>query len=346
MTECNNNDDDMSIEDRINYLRERGVLVETPEERRLGTKKATINDGEAVSFLFLPHDTSKPMKEVVFRCNSNKGKGDNDELMEYLKPMFTAAANGGKDVDLELFRRNRESQQTLASSSVPGEVSLETLHKVAEQGNVEKFVLVHPTESNKYVGVNIYLDEAGMLRRLPLNTRATDYAKRAGYNPAPQFYGNVFLGRIQAKPVLRNIDLKMGKDTSFDASWLQQAPMDNTSHQMKLNQMTGRNETQAAVIGTDGTEKKEKGYTWTQTEEEIEILLPITNTTDIKSKDVTAKFLPKSIQIKLKKEPVLVVTLFERIDPDGCTWTIDRKDNNLILTLEKSEQALWPRIED
>lgn len=41
-----------------------------------------------------------------------------------------------------------------------------------------------------------------MLKRLPLNKRASDYALRAGFNPPPQFYGDVFMGRVKVGCVL------------------------------------------------------------------------------------------------------------------------------------------------
>jgi hypothetical protein len=58
--------------------------------------------------------------------------------------------------------------------------------------------------------------------------------------------------------------------------------------------------------------------------------------------------MPQSIVIKCRKEPVLTLQLFERVDPDGCMWTLDRKGDSLkvVVTLEKVEQALWPRIKD
>jgi len=86
--------------------------------------------------------------------------------------------------------------RVFGSADAP-KVSVEALRQVTEQGQVETFALVRPTESNKYTSVNIYLDEVGMLRRLPLNKRAADLASKAGFNPAPSFYGDIFIGRIQ-----------------------------------------------------------------------------------------------------------------------------------------------------
>jgi hypothetical protein len=47
-------------------------------------------------------------------------------------------------------------------------------------------------------GVNIYLDEAGMLKKLPLNARASELALKCGFNPPPTFYGDVYVGRVSS----------------------------------------------------------------------------------------------------------------------------------------------------
>jgi hypothetical protein len=44
----------------------------------------------------------------------------------------------------------------------------------------------------------------------------------------------------------------------------------------------------------------------------------------------------------------LSIDLFERVDVDGCTWTMDKDKSSkkLVLTLEKAEEAMWPRLEN
>lgn len=320
--------------------------METPEERRAKEITKIMNEKddnapkETVSFVYVPHDSSKPLKEVTFECPVREG----DALLDHLNPLFQAMSRD-KEVDFELLRAQQPT--TMGSSEAPSQVSPEALKAVAAQGGVETFSLVHACASNHYTGVNIYLDEVGMLKRLPLNARATDFCTRAGYNPAPQFYGNVFLGRYKARPYIQNVSFTLGRDTATDAPWLKQATMDNLEHQTAMNNLSGRNETQAAVDGTDGAEKKEDGYTWTQTEEELELVVILPDG-DCKSKDVAVKYMPQKIDIKCRKDPVLSLEFFERVDPDGCTWTLDRADDKvkLVITMEKVEQALWPRIKD
>lgn len=339
-------EDDMSPDERLQWLRDRGVLIETSEERRNKELTQIMNEKddevkETIAFVYVPHDMSKPLEQLKFECPIKIGGVD--FLMEHLKPVFKAMGSDRK-IDLELLREHASSQ-TLGSSDAPSP-SEDTLQKVASEGSVERFPLVHATEANNFTGVNIYLDEAGMLKRLPLNSRATDFCARAGYNPPPQFYGDVFLGRVKTRPDHRIVSFSLGEDTAKDAKWLVQATMDNLAYQTELNKLTGRSETQASIAGTDGTEKHEDGYTWTQTEEELEVVIPLA--ASLSSKDVNVRFLQQTMLVKFQKEPILSLELFEHVDPDGCTWTIDRKGDEvkLVITLEKVEQALWPRIRD
>jgi CS domain len=339
-----NSQDEMSPEERLQWLRDRGVLIETSEERRINEvtkimKESDEKETEIIYFVYMSHDTSKPLKEMVFNCPIRVD--GIDYLMDHLKPVFKAIGRE-KIVDLDLMRKY--SSQTLSSSDarMPSE---DTLLKISSECTVEKFALVHATKSNNHTGVNIYLDEAGMLKRLPLNKRASDWCTRAGYNPPPQFYGDVFIGRVKTRPYIQNVSLQISNDTSPDAAWLKQATSDNLEYQLEMNRLTGREDLQAAIVGTDGKEGNEDGYTWTQTDEELEIIIPAPSHT-IATKEVKIKFLPQSITVKCNNYGILNLELFEHIDPEGCTWTLDKKGTNvkIVITMEKIERALWPRI--
>lgn len=120
--------------------------------------------------------------------------------------------------------------------------------------------------------------------------------------------------------------------------------MENLEYQKAMNEMTGRSELQQAVDGTDGVAKSEDGYSWTQTEDEVEVVVPLPN--GATAKDANVKYMPKSIEVKCRKEPLLALSLFDRVDPDGCTWTLDRDgdESRLVITMEKANPASWPRI--
>jgi len=291
---------------------------------------------EELSYVLVPADASKPLQELTFRPEPG---ALGDLLVDILKPAFRGS---GDKIDTSLLQK--QATQTLSTSS-DTRVSEAALQQVAAEANVEIFPLVQATPGNKFTGVNIYLDEVGMLKRLPLNKRASDYANHAGFNPPPQFYGDVFLGRVRKKPSIRNLSFRLGPDTAMDATWLQAANTENLVHQLEMNRITGRNETQPEAVG-DGKAKQEDGFAWTQTEEELEVSVSLA--ADATSKDVQVKFRPQSIDMMCKKESVLSIKLFERVDVDGCTWTLEKSGNDrkLVVTMEKVEEAFWPRIQD
>ena len=343
--ELSNDDDDSSS------LRQ-GVHVTTPEERRMGatatdTADPSKNDDTAfreISYVWVPADDSQPMQERSVRVPANY-RGD--YLVDYLQKEF---ASGADKVDISLLQQ--QAQQTLAASpDTPSSVSEASLKQVAQTASVETFTLVHPTPANQFTSIQIYLDEVGMLKRLPLNPRAAAYAERAGFVPAPQFYGNVFLGRVQKKPALVNQSFRLGVDTAPDAPWLSRATTENLEYQTALNETTGRkNARQAAVPGSDGQAQVADGFSWTQTEEELEVVVSIP--ASINSKDLQVKFRPRDLAVTVAKEPKVSVRLFAQVDVDGCTWTVDRSSGNsdssgtLVITMEKSDAALWPRMLD
>lgn len=328
---------------RFCSLYAQGVQVTTPEERREGQITPTMNQGDAteISVVCVPSDTFKSMEE---RMVSVPAGYRGDYLVECLQKEF---AVGSENVDVSLLQQ--QAQQTLAASpDTPASVSDETLRQVARTASVETFVLVHATPSNQFTSIHIYLDEVGMLKRLPLNTRASQYAERAGFVPPPQFYGDVFLGRVQKKPAVRHLPFFLGADTAMDAPWLVAATGENLEYQTAMNETTGRtNVRQAAVAGGDGQAKTEDGFTWTQTEEELEVTVPLDNDT-VKSKDIGVKFRPRNLIVTVQKETPVQLRLFENVDVDACTWTIDRsgQSSSLVISMEKTEAALWPRIID
>jgi CS domain len=325
---------------------------------------------EEILYVMIPTDTSRPLQQLI----------------GHLQSAFTKKEN--ETIDIELLRQQQTTTtQLLSTTSTSMElptVSDTTLRHVAEtMASVETFTVVHPTPTNHYISIVLYLDEVGLMKRLPLNTRATDYCARAGYNPPPIFYGTVYMGRLQQqrqsqqRQTIQNRSFRLGPDTSYDAPWLQSAILSNIQHQQELNQRsTGQSYSsssdrrqQANIVGSDGNVQIADGYTWTQTEQELEVTVTVPN--NAITKLVTVKFQPLLVTVLYDREPKIAIPLFERVDVDACTWTLDDSNNNqndnnsnndnnnnqndavqednpkrVIITMEKVEEAYWPRIRD
>ena len=149
---------------------------------------------------------------------------------------------------------------------------------------------------------------------------------------------------VQTRPRVRNISFLVGEDTAFDAKWLQSATEQNLEYQIEMNRLTGRNETQPDIAGTDGKNKIEEGYSWTQTEEELEIVVPLPK--DTISKDINVNFNPQTIKLNYQKEPKVLIKLFHRIDVDSGTWTLEKgaDKNKVVISIEKAEGTVLNSI--
>ena len=223
-------------------------------------------------------------------------------------------------------------------------LSAASMNAAAAQGSVETFPLVHPADTNQFQGVYIYLDEVGLLKKLPNNQRASQMAAACGFYPPPNFYGDVFIGRVQTKPKMSNVDFLAGADTSTSAEWMQRATSENLAWQQEMNNISGKKgETQPGQAGTDGNVATEEDFTWTQDEEEVEITVPFGAAID-KSK-VKVSFLSRSVKVLYGGKEHVVAKLYGSIDVDGCTWTIDKSSNSLVITCQKADGGqMWPRV--
>ncbi|OEU11452.1 hypothetical protein FRACYDRAFT_276823 [Fragilariopsis cylindrus CCMP1102] len=234
-------------------------------------------------------------------------------------------------------------------------ISPSAMNAVAAEGSVETFPLVHPAETNEYTGVYIYLDEVGMLKKLPSNKRASQIGGSCGYNPPPIFYGDIFVGRTQTKPKMINVDFEAGIDTAGNAEWMKRAVSENLAWQQGMNAATGRkDQVQPAHAGTDGAVAEESNFTWTQDEEEIELTVPIITTEVaagssivINKKEIQVIYKPKVVTVSYQGDEIVRVSLYDSVDVDGCTWTLntDKTITRLIITCEKQDPGkIWPRI--
>ncbi|KAL9183879.1 hypothetical protein ACHAXT_004735 [Thalassiosira profunda] len=380
---------DMTPTEREQWLRDRGIQIETPKDRReaeavlsgsaedrplsiveqvqrLSLGSDGGNDG--IKFVYLPHDTSRSMTTLYLPKRLVDALGPaGDMIPTYIKSFFA----DGKSIDDTLFKEQAAKQNLIGGDiaqfasaaakekgmpEAPDKLTSAALTNATAGGSVETFPLVRPSSTNKNEGVYIYLDEVGLLKHLPNNQRASALAQQCGYSPAPNFYGDVFVGRVSTFNYLHNIDIEEEDIMDTTKEWLVRAPQENLAWQQTVNEVTGRKgETQPGHAGTDGVAVQvESGeddgcsYSWTQNEEEIEIVVSLSKKVEEGSKvsksGIKVAFRPQTISVSYNGEPALDLELYSKLDVDGCTWTLDKK--NLIVTGEKaSDGEIWPRLE-
>jgi hypothetical protein len=353
-------DNDEGADSRLQYLKDHGVEVETVEDRRAAEEKASKSSGEisaimaqlAVSlsgpangadtkFILIPHDTSKPMRQLSLTAKEGV-ETNKDAIPNYVKPYF--ADSNSIDASLLAAQATKQFASGDMKDLAKTNISTAAMNRVAATGSVETFPLVHPADTNKFTGVYIYLDEVGLLKKLPPNVRATQIAAACGYNPPPNFYGDVFIGRCQTKPAFTNLDFLMDVDTDRGAEWMRRAVSENLEYQQAMNQITGNKNSQPAKAGEDGNVVEEMYYSWTQTDDEIEIVFKFED--DCDKKKFNVKFMPQSVKVMYDGKQAHAITLYSKVDCDGCTWTVDGK-RKLVVTFEKADAGVsWPRISD
>ena len=392
-TEDENN---LTPEEREQWLKDHGIQVETPSDRRqaesilsgCGTTKerppsivdqvqnlsisSSDNVEEGIRFVYIPHDTSKPLSTLTLPKRLVDALGPSGDIIPtYVKSFFA----DGLEIDDSLFNEQLSKQNLMggdldkfASAATDNKttpsmdkLTSTALKSVTTSGSVETFPLVRPSSTNNNQGVYIYLDEVGLLKKLRNNTRASALAQQCGYHPAPNFYGDIFVARVSSKNYLHNIDIKKEEVTDKTQEWMLRAPQENIAWQQALNEATGRQgEIQQNHAGTEGVAVQVEGfdedakcsYSWLQNEEEVEITISLTKKINdeggtnkkVNKSLIKVSFLAQKITVKYGGESILEVIPYSKLDVDGSTWTLDNA--NLVITCEKaSEGEIWPRLE-
>ena len=94
--------------------------------------------------------------------------------------------------------------------------------------------------------------------------------------------------------------------------------------------------------------KEEISYTWSQTPDEVEIVIQLSDekltSKQIKANGLDIKYKDKQVMtVKYEGKELLKLCLFSNIDPDGCSWTLRHNDKgtSLVVICEKADLLSW-----
>lgn len=309
-------EEELTNEERLAWLRARGVLIEEPASRRTQASSG----GRPFTYVKIPCADNVACEEL----SGSAGVGD--VLPALLGPSF--AGDAGKS-DAEL----------LAHAATMGQqVSADALRSVLAQGGAETFRLAVPTDANGRESVYAYLDEASALKGLPKNERASALAHQAGFPATCVLCGDIYIGRqkLDTQGLVENIDFSL-QDLEPSSLWLRRAEVENLEFQ-KATQPDEHERAQQTGVPGKPAEGSGDGYTWRDQGEEVEILVKIEE--GATKKDIKVDF--KRQEVRITKPVSLVLKLFKPVDLDGCNWTIGT--GQLILTLEKVSSEPWPKL--
>eukprot|EP00281_Chroomonas_sp_CCMP1168_P006593 CAMPEP_0206257150 /NCGR_PEP_ID=MMETSP0047_2-20121206/25175_1 /ASSEMBLY_ACC=CAM_ASM_000192 /TAXON_ID=195065 /ORGANISM="Chroomonas mesostigmatica_cf, Strain CCMP1168" /LENGTH=327 /DNA_ID=CAMNT_0053683693 /DNA_START=179 /DNA_END=1162 /DNA_ORIENTATION=+ len=274
-------------EERLAFLRQHGVVVETPEDRAASKGKTTIdgNGREAITFSYvrIPSDESKP-----YELLKAEGFVAEDCMHTLLKSAFA-----GGSIDESTAKKTALAQM---GNSVT-EKGLGVLGDAAAGGVVETFALVRPSKTNGYCGVYIYLDEVGMLKKLPSNPRARALAATCGFHGA-DFFGDVFVGRTRVQPSpMRNVDFAL-EDMDSSADWIKRAGAENYDYGLGMREfkdVVNKSNPGGAPDVDPDAEKDGDGYKWSQTDSDVEITIDCGQ--NVKKSDIKITFKADSLKV-------------------------------------------------
>lgn len=310
-------EEDATPEERMAWLRARGVTIEEPGQR---SSPAATGSG-SFCYVKIPADENAP-------CEQESGPHSmGDALPALLGPRFAGCSLSDEEL----------SVQAMASGQ---SVDAKVLRSLMMSGRAESFRLAVPTDANGREGVYAYIDEASAMKGLPKNERASALARHCGFPAACEFRGDVYIGRQKWRDggLVENVDFKLGELES-GCAWMRRAITENLEHQ----KATRPEEHDAAQAGGYPEDKPASGvgdgYTWKDEGEELEIILECPEGTS--KKDVKIEF--KRQEVRVVKPKSLSLKLFKAVEVDGCSWTMG-KPGQIVITLEKSSASPWAQL--
>ena len=224
----------------------------------------------------------------------------------------------------------------------------------------------------------MYTADDARTQNLSYNRRATELLLACGHSvsndsshaggttagPAPPggICGDAFVGRChddEARDIWERVDFSV-EDADPKAEWCDVARKPGggggagsgagggaRSLSGLMNQNAAMAGIGAAGDGGNGfREGKGNGYTWSQTDEEVELRFPVASGT--KAKYVKVNFGRTSLKVTVAGQTLLCGELGGAVEVDDSTFTIedanDGSGKELCVTLGKKERYTWPFV--
>ena len=344
-------DEPFDAEKSLAWLREKGVEIETVEDRENKKKAATLAADSSESLPFAYVKIPAERTEAVSEHTGRYLLGGGDILTSLLSPRF--ADDGVLDTDVVA----RETAKTMKGMMIGGSGTLggktlqapsaQSLQEQARGGSCEAWPLAQPNEENDYRAVRLYIDEVGALRMRPRNERAEALAAACGLHGV-SLHGDAYVGRCSRAPLggERNDSFTLA-DLDHESEWVRIARKSHTERAQQLDL------TDSAHLASGGDAVAD-GFTWTQTEDDLEVRvtkgLPADLSGAAKKKLSVSYGKGASLTVKFDgKEVLSMPKLFDRVAPDECSWSIEKGKGDapptLVIQMEKVSSRAWDELE-
>lgn len=328
-----------------------------------------VNNDHAYKYLLIPSDKNQP---IVEKLGDNRGGLSNDDLVGTAKKYFQDEKKklGSSNTSNQYLQLPAEQKKIIANSirqktgnaaalsHVSDDDILQMLETSQNSASCNIIAVTVPTKVNNFQAVSMYTsqddDESS---DVAVNMRAVSFLHSMGHTNA-NCKGDVFIGRCiddENGDVWKRVDFSI-VDLSSESEWCRIAKLKGGGGSsaggkpFSLNGLiSGQQEHQQQKLSHD-TSAQRDGYTWSQNDEEVEIIFVVRSV--IKSKSVKLSVSNKSgIKLLVAGEKLLSGMLGGHIMADDCTYTLsdinganaDSKKKELVLTLCKKDNGVeWP----
>lgn len=182
-------------------------------------------------------------------------------------------------------------------------ISQRTIDQLSSAGSVEVFPIAQPVHENGSTKVSFYLDEAGQLKRLQPNERASQLARLCGFKNV-SFVGDLFVGRTRVTAaakggLIEHLDFLL-YELDSDSDWLRDVEAHNYSYGVAHNRVTMDQQ----VYEPDAEEEPNRAVSsckelrWTETKDYLELSLSLPA--------AIKRFTAKDLQVQLRADRVEV----------------------------------------
>jgi len=168
-------------------------------------------------FVYIPSDNSEPIQQ----CEESIKEGKEVEsLLDRLKSHFRTT--GPTKSTSQLNHQRHQLLQTLPQGAT---IDQRMLDIATSLSMVETVSLLSHTKDHNFIAINLYVDDEGMVKNLPLNMRASEIAQCAG-NPI-EVRGDAFLARVlDDGDNFDRLDFTID-EISSNAEWVKHAQIQN-----------------------------------------------------------------------------------------------------------------------
>jgi len=339
------------------------------------------NNKMSFNYILIPADDTKPIQSLSASKDGGLSNDALSNYAKDYFYTLSGGANRAKILNEATDEEKKQLAQSIRNqyANTPsaeslnkmGDDALLELIKTSESsGTCEITCLTVPTPLNEQKGVSMYGDDNARNRNYPFNHRATALMKACGHT-FPQgssnedgkpngIYGDVFVGRChddEVKDIWERVDftpdevegdlsqkewiriaLKKGGGGGHGGS---AASLSNTlSNIGKSN--NGAN-LGTGALATEPGENQGDGFSWSQTDEEVEIKIKVAK--NIKAKHVKVKFGKKSLKVTSAGQTLIDGETWAEFSIDDSTFTIQDDEESggreLCITLGKKEMETW-----